>query len=169
MADIIRAISELLRTVGEMAGGRIRGQIAFWVIFAVIAILSAKPAYDSMDYVIKQLGVVVGLPNLFVSLLVALMSTIMLVGLGFAGGAFLGLLIRLVFATPLNRRIDNIFVKLMPLLRDINKLETNNQNTTQLLSDAEKLYTQWNTSRINKFLRWGIKKRQTINKTTKIE
>jgi len=161
MAEIIRAITELLRTVGEMAGGRIRGQIAFWIVFVAIVTLSAKPSYESVDYVLKQLGVGVGLPYIFVSLLVSLISVIMLVGLAGVLGTLLGLFVRFAFATPTRIRIDDLFAKLMPIVRSADTLGVDVQTTKQLQADAEKLYAQWNSSRINKFLKWQVKKKQS--------
>jgi hypothetical protein len=154
MADIIRAITELLRTVGEMAGGRIRGQIAFWVVFTAIVTLCVKPSYESISYVLRQLGVAIELPTLLLAIAMSIISVIMLVGFGAAIGTLLGLFTRFAFASPTRTRIDGILTKLISTLQNASASGIDIQTTNKLVAEAEKLYEQWASSPINKFLKW---------------
>jgi hypothetical protein len=158
MSDIIRAINELLRTIQQIAGGKIRGQVAFWVVIIIIIAISSKTAYDNVDYVLIKIGVVQGLPYMFLSLIVALIATAML--LGFAGGIgmLFGMLVRVAFVTPTTYRIDGTLTKLLSILKELDRT-ANTDDVKRLLKDTEEISNRWNNSRINKFVKWSNRSR----------
>lgn len=156
MTGFIRALTELLREIQKMAGGRIRGQIVFWVVFIIFVALAANPAYTSVSDVMSKLGLPFGLPQLFISFLIALISATVLIGIGGAIGTLIGMFNAVAFGSKTRLGIDRILVDLIQILKTLN--ETNpDENVAKLLTDADALYGNWSKSKINKYIRFGAK------------
>jgi hypothetical protein len=154
MAEIIKAINQLLRTMGEMAGGRKRGQAVFWVIFTLVVLIMIKPAYDNASYVIEHLTSSPAIVNaLFVSF-AALLSMAVMFGVAGAIATLIGWSIRVGLATPTTIRIDNTLNKFLPLLRKAKRGNLDRESINELLKDTKELETQWNKSKIVKFVHW---------------
>lgn len=165
MAETIKALTELLRTIQEMAGGRIKGQIAFWIVLVIIVALAAKPGYDSVSGALVEIGLVRGLPQLFAALLLAIISTVLMIGVSGSIGTLLGLAFAITFASKARFKLDKAMLDLIRIAKTIN--DTNpTDRTQQSLTDITNLYNDWNKSRINRIVKWGIRKTQPVGEKT---
>lgn len=92
--------------------------------------------------------------NLILTVISTLVSIAILAGIVFAISAVVGLPIRIGFATPVHYRIERTFFELMRLLRNASDSAPDNKEIKRMLGDTERLYEQWNASRITRFVRW---------------
>ena len=160
MADIIKAITELLREVGKMAGGRVRGQIAFWVVFALIVALCIKPAYESISSVLGYLHITIPpwfLSNFLVSLGLGLVSVIFLAAIGFGIGALISAILTLFLGSRIERATDDVLDELLAIVDNARTLQTDYNTKLEL----EKLYPRLQQIRekqhkrvANRIVRW---------------
>lgn len=160
LIDLTSNFLDLVKKVQDMAGGRKRGQIIFWLIVIMIIALLAKTAYSNVEYVASRIGSMPILLKVIVSLLVSLSAAGMALGLIYGAAILIGIPIRIGLATPTTIRLDNTFLKLLLLLKQIHKAMPDNQDIIKLMVDMDKLYEQWNSSKITKFARW-VNKRNT--------
>ncbi len=72
-------------------------------------------------------------------------------------GLFFGMILRVGLATPTTNRIDNALSKLLPLLREANRGKLNKKSIKELLENTKELETQWNKSKIVRFIHWWNK------------
>jgi hypothetical protein len=165
-----------------MAGGKIRGQIVFWVCFLLIIVILflgagilLNPTYESISSVLSHFNIHItqidlDIPstiwvNLLIIFVAALIET-MIVFAVFGGlGAFIGMLLNAVFPAFTTYRIDKIFAELIPLLERVKEANPNNE-TEEMLNDATKLNLRWQKSWANKIARFATSKqnRQKFDK-----
>ena len=160
MMNFIDKITNLTKVMQEMAGGRKRGQIVFWIVFFIGVAISLRYAYDSIEYVFSSLSEMSPLLTIVTFVTSALIGLALILVVAYAIATLFGWSIRTAFATPVSNRIDFILLCLIQILKDANKDEIDKQSIKELLNDVEKMCEYWNSQRITKFIHWLTKHRK---------
>lgn len=154
MAEIINALNQLLRTVQEMAGGRIKGQIAFWIVIILVAAIGISPAYNSVSDVVDKLNISSPITNAIASMLFVLTGFVVLFAILTLIGALFGTVLRSAIDTAFRIRLNDTFNGLLAQLQTAKTLKPDDIEISRLLKETEELYYKWRATRTNVFMQW---------------
>lgn len=160
LIELLERIADVIEKVQTMAGGRKRGQLVFWITFALIVALLLYPAYNSVESVFSRLSEMSPLLTVISALALIFAAVALFVGLTYAIAVIIGWSMRTAFATPFSNRIDVILLYLIHILKNASDNEVDKQSTKELLElldDTEKMCRHWNALRITRFIHWITK------------
>lgn len=165
--NLFKEMVKGIRELQDMAGGRIRGQIVFWVCFVVgvvvvltVVALCVKPAYEGVSSVIGSLGIVVPgslVSNFFISLGIAILSVLLLVGIGFGIGALISMILILLLGSHIERATDDILNELVTVIGDARKVRVSDELNVELealYSRAEEIREKQRKRVATRIVRW---------------
>lgn len=169
--NFLKGMLDVLERVQNMAGGKIRGHIIFWILIALFILFAilflmwwSNSAYESFctflgHFNIHIQEVEVEIPSslfsrILLSLIIVVAEVIFMIGLAGVIGAFLGTLTNIIFPGFTTYHIDKLFIELLPMIKRVKELDPNSE-TEQMLNDVTKLQERWQTrypNRITRFL-----------------
>lgn len=145
--------------------GRRPTKILVWIVASAALIATTRWVIENIEwYAVRyDWGSFMNFnwANALYTLLVVLISTLAMVGIGAAIGAILGYVLRIGLATPLQRRIDRKLKQVTELLKIVSKYTVRSEDkltVNKLLYEAEEMYSSWHDSKTMKFIRWPEKK-----------
>jgi hypothetical protein len=154
----VTEIPELVKIMNSLFGEKWGKRLGRAIVILIILAL-AGAALTSIMAVIGRVP-----SDLLYTIISVLLALIVMLGVPFAAAILIGFSIRVGFATPTNIRIDNTLDRLLPLLRKANKDKLDKKTIKELLDNTEKLQTEWNKSKIVRFIHWTSKSKSKKKK-----
>jgi hypothetical protein len=172
LTELVNAFRGLLEVLDKMAGGRIRGQIAFWVVFILIVAIIAWPAYNNLKSLLTALHITIP-PSFFSELLIALgfalISVILLAAIGFGIGGLISAILTLFLGEGIERAKDDVLYELQNVIDEGRKLQTNFETKLaleKLYSRVQEIQEKQHKRVANRIIRW-LRKRSIEKKERK--
>lgn len=165
--NLIRETVKGMRELQDMAGGRIRGQIVFWVCFvlAVVVVLTVialcvRPAYEGISSVISSLNIIIPgslVSNFFLSLGIAVLSVVFLAAIGFGIGALISMILILFLGSRIEKATDDILNELVTVIGNAKKLQVSDELNVELETlylRADEIREKQRKRVANRIVRW---------------
>jgi hypothetical protein len=168
--NFLKGMLEVLEKVQEMSGGKVRGHIIFWgaiilsFAFATLFLMNwSNSAYTNFCAFLTHFNihieqVEIGIPSsifpkLLLTFLVALIEMVLLIAFAGTIGAFIGMITSVLFPAFTTYRVDMLFKKLIPLLKQADEIN-HSIEIARILDEANILSERWQKRWSNKATRF---------------
>ncbi|RJQ39169.1 MAG: hypothetical protein C4555_03845 [Dehalococcoidia bacterium] len=154
LVEVIRALTDLIEKVQKMAGGKVRGQLVFWVFFVLLVFWAIRPAYEGASFILSKIWFASPLLSAFAGLVIAVTGFLVLFGVITLVASFPGQFIRSALETGFRIRLNDTFIGLLSVLENATKENPNSVEIKQLFDDTQVLYAKYRKSKTNILVQW---------------